>query len=314
MGGACAIQVPTRLGLRTQKEARGTGYFLNLVVELTLFDLSDAGGTIDWAWIDDRRDSTLTSRQTLSSAPGTWKRWVRGDDPARCRRRVVRDRIVPRTIQTANDEPDASVLSKIYAHFQSRPHEFEALAARIAARVIGERCERKWVTRASRDGGFDFVCLLHVGEPQSRTGVVVLGQAKCLAPTSSVGPEDLARLVARLRRGWIGAFVTTGTFTDQAQEELLADNYPLLLISGGAVARETRRLLDEGFSWQELFEAEEDWYRSNVRPWHPSRAMEELNFGVELPFPAPATTGGDVGSAEYVSPSTPPGSPSRRIR
>lgn len=289
----CGYGVPTRLTLRTQREPRKASYFVNLAVELALFELSDSGGRLNWRWIDDRRDPSITAEDALAAAPPAWKRWVHGEDVDRCRRRVVRERIIPRVTQTVSDEPDISILRKIHDHYQTRRTEFEGLAARIAARVIGERCQRKWVTRASRDGGYDFVCLLEVGEPKSRTAVVVLGQAKCVAPSRSIGPEDLARLVARLRRGWIGAFVTTGTFTDQAQEEVLVDNYPLLLISGLTVAQEVRKILSEGVTLEELFRAETEWYNSNVRPWHPARAMEELNSGVEVP--APLVGGSGVG-------------------
>jgi hypothetical protein len=282
----CGFGIPTRLGLRTQRVPNERGYFVNLVVELALFDLSDSGGLLDWNWIDDRRDSALTPKQALKNAPPAWKRWVKGTEVDRLRRRVVRDRVITKTDQAAHDESDLTMLRDIRSYFNGREAEFEGLASRVAARVIGGKCERKWVTRASRDGGIDFVCLLPIGEPQSRTGVVVLGQAKCLAPEHSVGPEDLARLVARLRRGWIGAYVTTGTFTEQAQEEVLADNYPLLLISGGTVAREVRRILsNDGGNLEQLLDSEATWYRANLRPWHPARAMEELNFGVEVPFP-----------------------------
>ena len=282
----CGYGVPTRLGLRTQRDPKKGGYFLNLIVELALFDLSDSQGELDWKWIDDRRDPSLTPTQALDAAPPAWKRWVHGAEVDRLRRRVVRERVVSKVDQSARGDSDLSLLQDIRKYYTDKEVEFEGLAARIAASVIGGQCERKWVTRASRDGGIDFVCLLPIGEPQSRTGVVVLGQAKCLLPNHTVTPEDLARLVARLRRGWIGAYVTTGTFTDQAQEEVLADNYPLLLISGGTVAREVQRILNaERVSLEQLLKSESEWYKANLRPWHPARAMEELNFGVEIPFP-----------------------------
>lgn len=53
------------------------------------------------------------------------------------------------------------------------------------------------------------------------------------------------------------------------------------------VAREVRRILEEARTdLQGLLLAEEGWHRANIRPWHPSRALEELSFGVELPFPS----------------------------
>jgi hypothetical protein len=63
--------------------------------------------------------------------------------------------------------------------------------------------------------------------------LVVLGQAKCVSeaapPASGL---DLARTVARLDRGWVGAFVTTGFFSEQAQREVIGDRFPLMLLSG----------------------------------------------------------------------------------
>jgi hypothetical protein len=52
-------------------------------------------------------------------------------------------------------------------------------------------------------------------------------------------------VVARLRRGYIGAYVTTGTFTDSAQQELVDDEYPILLVNGLRLAQETRLLAAE---------------------------------------------------------------------
>jgi hypothetical protein len=42
-----------------------------------------------------------------------------------------------------------------------------------------------------------------------------------VAPGSSISPDQVARVVARLRRGWLGIFVTTGAFSKQAQVEVI---------------------------------------------------------------------------------------------
>jgi hypothetical protein len=98
---------------------------------------------------------------------------------------------------------------------------------------------------ASRcDGGLDFVGRLDVGAPGISTPLVVLGQAKCIRPDSSVGPDQIARVVARLRRGWVGVYVTTGWFTPQAQAEIVDDEYPIILIPGVDVARHVRALAE----------------------------------------------------------------------
>ncbi|WP_246009867.1 restriction endonuclease [Actinokineospora cianjurensis] len=99
-----------------------------------------------------------------------------------------------------------------------------------------------WLTRGSGDGGADFVGRLDIGTGGAMVRLVVLGQAKCVAPTSSISAEQIARVVARLRRGWIGVFVTTGAYSRAAQLEIIEDQYPILLIDGRHLAEEVRRL------------------------------------------------------------------------
>ena len=66
--------------------------------------------------------------------------------------------------------------------------------------------------------------------------IIVLGQAKCTDPTKRTNGNDIARTVARLKRGWIGAFVTTSYFSEPLQEELNEDKYPIMLLNGKAVS------------------------------------------------------------------------------
>lgn len=35
-------------------------------------------------------------------------------------------------------------------------------------------------------------------------------------PQTSISPDQVARVVARLQRGWLGVYVTTGVFSQQA--------------------------------------------------------------------------------------------------
>lgn len=56
----------------------------------------------------------------------------------------------------------------------------------------------------------------------------------------------IARTVARLKRGWIGAYVTTSFFSKQSQLEVIEDAYPLIKISGLTLATETLKLVESG--------------------------------------------------------------------
>ena len=93
----------------------------------------------------------------------------------------------------------------------------------------------------------DFVGRLDVGATVANTPLVVLGQAKCVTPGTSISPDQVARVVARLRRGWIGVFVTTGVFSRQAQVEVIDDQYPLVLVSGQTLAEQMLRMAAADF-------------------------------------------------------------------
>ena len=68
-----------------------------------------------------------------------------------------------------------------------------------------------------------------------------------MTPGTSISPDQVARVVARLRRGWIGVFVTTGVFSRQAQVEVIDDQYPLVLVSGQTLAEQVLRMAAADF-------------------------------------------------------------------
>ena len=268
--------LPRELRIQSQRSERGT--FTNLVIELVLFSLTEEGECLNWDWIDRRRDRSLTSDEALVSAPAAWKRWVRLGDSAleTSRRRVFGASIrSPAEQRREATDDDQMVLQEIYGFFNSNAYQFEGMASWMAGRVLGPTSSRGWVTPRI-DGGIDFVSRLDLGSGFSKTVVVVLGQAKCIAPESSVRGIDLARTVARLRRGWIGVVVTTGTFSVRAQQELLADQYPLVLIDGSRVAQEVREeMVRTGIALNDLLLREAAWYEENQR----MLGAERIAFG-----------------------------------
>ena len=108
----------------------------------------------------------------------------------------------------------------------------------------------------------------------------MLGQAKCIKPGSTVAGIDLARTVARLKRGWIGVVVTTGTFSVRAQQEVLADQYPLVLINGLRLAQEVRsEMVRTGLTLEDLLQRETAWYQANQRMLAPDRVAFGDHWG-----------------------------------
>ena len=277
--------IPRELRIQSQRSSHGT--FTNLAIELVLFSLTAEGEEFDWHWIDQRRDSSVTSDIALESAPAAWQEWARrGHEALETSRRRVYGATIrkPKEQRQVASEAEKSLIEKIYEYYRPQWHAFEGLASWVASRVLGSNCSRGWVTPRI-DGGIDFVSRLDIGSGFSKTTVVVLGQAKCIKPARSVRGVDLARTVARLKRGWIGVVVTTGSFSVKAQEEVLSDQYPLVLIDGVRLAQEVRSaMINEGLELQEMLDRETAWYTQNER----ALAADRVAFGDHWGQPAEA--------------------------
>lgn len=247
--GVCVIE---RLEFVVQRDPSSGTSFPNLVLDLAAVRL-DENDEVDWRWIDDRRDAALPASLTLDHAPESWRKWVergRVAVPA-LRRRVMSSRVLSKADQLpVPGSAEDALLEEVYRFFDGRKHAFELLASRVAAAVMDSRggnYSEMWLTRSGGDGGMDFVGRLDVGHGVGSSPLVVLGQAKCVRPDTGVSPDQVARLVARLRRGWVGVFVTTGVFSRQAQVEIVDDAYPVVLISGRRLADVVRKMVHESY-------------------------------------------------------------------
>ena len=231
----------------TQIDRRGR-LFANYAFDCALVDLAPENLTLAWEWIAARRDPTRTLEECLALAPENWQRWVDQGSAVidRIRQSVARYQV----LQPADQRPDpgtpaAAALHAVIEHYKTGSswagvgeHRFEGLASDIAGTYLNEsgRYRRGWITRRGGDGGIDFVGRLDLGPADAGLKLVVLGQAKCRGDHApATGGIDLARTVARLSRGWVGAFVTTGYYTEQAQREVISDHFPLLLLNGRQV-------------------------------------------------------------------------------
>lgn len=273
--------VPTNV--RVQAQASPDGHFANLAIELVLFSTDAEDGLFDWSWIDDRRDGSIACADANRNSPKSWKAWMQDGEAALdgSRRTVLRSRVVSPRDQRDFSTDDRDLLSGIHKHYSSSPHQFEGLASLVAQRILGSACTRGWVTRRSGDGGIDFVSRLEVGSEFSTASLVVLGQAKNLDPYErTVAGSDLARITARLQRGWLGVFVTTGAFTRPAQVECDVDKYPLVLVNGQRLAQEVRKeLAATGLGLDELIQREADWYASNQSSLPAENILQDRRSG-----------------------------------
>lgn len=263
------VQIEPRTGLP----------FTNFVFDILVVDLASENEVLDWRWILDRRNPELSSDETLSFAPKAWKRWV-NDGAAtfgRIRRSVSKQLIVPSGQQKPpQGSREKRILEEIYRYYDGRKHRFEALAAFVTERILSGSgaYHRGWITPGTGDNGIDFVGRLDVGTDLARVKMVILGQAKCEAPNSPTNGRDIARTVARLRRGWLGVYVTTSFFSESTQVEVIEDQYPIILVDGYRVAKELwGYMLASGFETTEkALEKIDSEYDSLVR----RRAPEEI--------------------------------------
>ncbi len=239
----------------TQYAENNGGFFTNYLFDLAILSLTDEDESVAMLWIADRRDPTRESKLANGMAPKAWQDWVKygSAEIEKLKRRVARYRIVSRKDQvTPADSDKRKVLQKIYDFYEPKRHRFEALASMACESMIketGANYQRGWLTRGTGDGGLDFVGRIDLGDGLSRTKLVVLGQAKCERIDSPTGGVHIARTVARLRRGWVGAYVTTSFFSEAVQREVYEDQYPVLMLNGAALAGETTKMqLASGFA------------------------------------------------------------------
>jgi len=93
-------------------------------------------------------------------------------------------------------------------------------------------CPQHDVTRPWRDGGRDAVgeCLL--GPHSDPVAAEFALEAKCYAPTNSVGVRETSRLISRLRHRQFGVLVTTSYLDAQAYREIREDGHPVVILAG----------------------------------------------------------------------------------
>jgi hypothetical protein len=272
--------------LITQYDRKEDQYFTNYVFDFTVFNMATENEVFDWSWISARRDSELVLSAALLKAPKSWQQWIKKGPSAFeiCRRRVSK----LQTFTSNEQQPlmgsrEASTLKEIYDYYSSTnkmKHRFEALASIISARVItaeGGSYREGWLTSPGSDGGADFIGRLDIGSGFSKAKILVLGQAKCESMNTATGGNHIARTVARLKRGWVGVYVTTSHFSEAVQREVIEDKFPILLINGKRLAEEVNRLVvEQGFKNVSTFIKDVDaGYESKVMSRNPEEILLE---------------------------------------
>jgi hypothetical protein len=229
---------------------KDNGYFTNYVFEFDILDMREDFEQFSWDWISARRNSEVSNQASLKLSPKSWQAWVDEGELARDRliRRVHKITSVGKKDQLPlKGSREDKCLAEIYKFYDRRKHHFELLASKVVANIIrqtGGSYKEGWITQGSGDGGIDFVGRIDLGVGFSKVEVIVLGQAKCEAYSKPTNGVHIARTVARLKRGWVGAYVTTSFFSEKSQQEISEDSYPLMTVNGLELSREVLKLVE----------------------------------------------------------------------
>ncbi len=237
--------VISQVELVVQFDKRTRSNFSNYSFDFTVLNLAKENELFDWSWINARRDKNISLDEADRRAPESWKNWTREGRQAlpRLSRNVAKLLVLPSEEQIpAPRSKEEGVLKDIFKFYSKSSvirQRFEYLAAVVTEHVINTKSSSYrmgWVTSPGSDGGADFIGRLDVGEGFGAAKLVVLGQAKCEALDKPTGGNHIARTVARLKRGWLGVYVTTSYFSSKVQREVIEDKFPLLLINGKTLA------------------------------------------------------------------------------
>jgi hypothetical protein len=168
------------------------------------------------------------------NCPDVWRSWVTTGK----RKPLMAVRITSvrsKEQQLGASEQMLSIAQAIYEHFKPDPVLFEHLAADIVSLMLPDVVSLD-VTRRSRDGGRDGIGRYRIGMTQNRVLVDFAMEAKCYKPNSGVGVEGVSRLISRLRQRQFGVLVTTSFLGEQPYKEIVEDQHPIIVCSGGDIA------------------------------------------------------------------------------
>ena len=225
--------------------------FVNYVFDFAVLEMTLENEYFDWEWINLRRDKNVSVEETLKKAPSSWRKWIRLGNKSidSLRRNVSKLNVLPSSEQKPEEgSKELKTLKEIYDFYDKKKLKFECLASKVTECLIKKSAKNYkagWITKGSGDSGIDFIGRMDIGTGFGSAKLIVLGQAKCESLNSPTGGNHIARTVAKLKRGWLGVYVTTSYFSNPAQIEILEDKYPLLLINGKKLAELVNEIVTE---------------------------------------------------------------------
>lgn len=222
-----ATHLPATNDLVAVWKSSRRGRFQNYKAQFTLLRVS----SVPLAWIADIRGGNPLSH----SCPPEWRTWSESGRyiPLKCEPTI---NTRSKTEQLPKTGSDLAILRSVFQRYQNDSHGFEHFAAKLLP-LMDPNFVALDVTRPSRDGGRDAVGHYRLGLDTSHILIDCALEAKCYAPSNSVGVKELSRLISRLRHRQFGVIVTTSYIHDQAYKEIKDDEHPIIVIAGADIVR-----------------------------------------------------------------------------
>lgn len=177
--------------------------------------------------------ATGASPVQVQDCPPVFAKWVRTGKYEPLTTPPVR---IPRTLaeqlpRSPHKEREESVLNAVRT-LNDRQFEYFTKAL---LQLMDSRFADLTVTRRVRDGGRDVVGKYRVGHEDHWVSLDFVAEAKHWK--GAIGVKEVMRLISRIKHRDFGVLVTTSHFDRAVQKELIEDDHPVMLISGGDLSR-----------------------------------------------------------------------------
>lgn len=207
--------------------------FQNYRAKFTILDTSSGSkispndASIDIEWLNDLKNG---KGYASDYAPLVWRKWI--DDgtytPLCCKQeKLTRSK----KEQLPSTQEDMRILSSIYDFFSDNPYKFEKFAIDIAFMLDNNILDIEH-TRLIKDGGRDGVGIYRVGIGDSTVTFPFVVEAKCYNIDNAVRVTEMSRLISRIKMREFGILITTSYVGQQAYDEIIEDNHPIIIVSG----------------------------------------------------------------------------------
>lgn len=215
---------------RTVKEKR----FQNYEAHFTI--LNTGKDPISRKWLE----SLISDHEnSLQYAPPAWRKFVNhgrnGIDALRAPKIL---RIPSKYQQLQSDNEGQRCVQLIRDHYSDNPYGFEACATDLVSKM-DEHFVDFSLTRPWRDGGRDAIghyAISTGGKINRPLKVDCALEAKCYSENTGVGVRQMSRLISRIRYRQFGIMITTSYVNDQAYQEVIEDDHPILIVTATDIA------------------------------------------------------------------------------